>query len=822
MIEASKKVALPAYITHRCEAFRIVKGNDYSYVVRDKVRHMTYDFDPWQYFILEVLPGCETFEKLQSVFKDRYNRPLTRDELDEFLASVADRELYEDTALQHPLLAPFATRTYEVVNGKPVPKSFMTQLRAPEPKKTGYATTPRTETTGQTLAEGEARPVGSGGHDLPGDDKRTRENMHDLFDPRPILRWLGPLVEPLRYLVYVIPGLMLIALLLVMAHWSGFSQAVSYVRVNVGLGVHLLFWMLTMNVSVLFVRACVAHNYGAQVEAVGYRLDAGYLPRFDVGVRYLDKLTRKQNMWYGGSVLLMYCFWLSIGIFVWYFNIDRPGSFGNVVGVLLVLCSCASLLIGTGNPFVNGSGYYLLCAFLNEPNLRHKAVVALLNKIHGKKTYQEADSNVLIAYGLVCILYMMVLTCVVTVALGIWLGTNFSLGMFPILLAILICSYIVWRNYTVLKRVNETYERTQQFDRWRSRTLVVEDLEDAEVKKTKKRYWPYALLIFFFLLLFVPYPYDVSGTVLVYPVRRQVISTDTPGLIKDVYFDGGESVKKGTVIARLVHDDYTAKIAIDEQDIEAQKAVVANLKSLPKPEAIQVAEQNLRVAQTQARYSAEKVPRLRSLYQQGAVPFETLQTAKQEADTDASQVLEKQAALALAKTGPTPDEIAAAEAKLASLQADKALYEGKLTRTVLRMPFDGNILTLHLKDRINSYLNQGDPFATVEYTGEVTAQIDINESDLQYVKIGSKVRMHPTAFFSREFEGVVTTIDRNVTTKPSGTYAAILATFPNKDGALKTGMTGEAKIDGPVIPVWQAFTQGLQHFFQVEVWSWIP
>ncbi|HWG10212.1 MAG TPA: efflux RND transporter periplasmic adaptor subunit [Rhodanobacteraceae bacterium] len=821
MIEASKKVALPAYITHRCEAFRIVKGDEYSYVIRDKVRHMTYDFDPWQYFILEVLPGCETFEKLQSVFKDRYNRTLTRDELDEFLASVADRELYEDTALQHPLLVSFATRTYEVVNGKPVAKSFMTQLRTPEEKSSGYATAPKAVAPAQPLPEGEARPVGTGGHDLPGDDKRTRENMHDLFDPRPILRWLGPLVAPLRCLVYVIPALLLLALLLVTTNWHAFSGALSYVRVNVGLGVHLLFWMLTMNVSVLFVRACVAHNLGAQVEAVGYRLDAGYLPRFDVGVRYLDKLTRTQNMWYGGAVLVMYCFWLSVGIFIWYFNIDRPGSFGNVVGVLLVLCSVASLLIGTGNPFVNGSGYYLLCSFLNEPNLRHKAVVALLNKIHGK-AYQQGESSVLVAYGLVCISYMMVLTCVVTVALAIWLGTNFSLGLAPVMLAIFICGYIVWRNYTVLKGVNETYLRTQQYDRWRTRTLVVEDEEDAEVKTPKKRYWLYVWLIFIFLLLFVPYPYDVSGTVLVYPVRKQVISTDTPGLIQSVYFDGGESVKKGTVIAVLVHDDYTAKVKIDEANIEAQKSVIANLKSLPKPEEVKVAEQNLQVAQTAAKYSAEKVPRLQSLYAQGAVAFEDLQTAKQEADTDASEVLEKQAALALAKTGPTPDEIAAAEAKLASLVADKALYEGKLTRTTLRMPFDGNILTLHLKDRINSYLNQGDPFAAVEYTGTVTAQIDINESDLQYVKIGSKVRMHPTAYFNYEFDGVVTQIDRNVTTNPAGTFAAVIATFQNKDGRLKTGMTGEAKIDGPVIPVWQAFTQGLQHFFQVDVWSWIP
>ena len=69
---------------------------------------------------------------------------------------------------------------------------------------------------------------------------------------------------------------------------------------------------------------------------------------------------------------------------------------------------------------------------------------------------------------------------------------------------------------------------------------------------------------------------------------------------------------------------------------------------------------------------------------------------------------------------------------------------------------------------------------------------------------------------------MVTQIDRNVTTKPSGTYAAVIATFQNSDGALKTGMTGEAKIDGEVMPVWSAFTQSIQHFFKVEAWSWIP
>ena len=77
MTEPSKKIVLPAYLIRRLEAFRIAKGSEHSYVVRDKLYGKTYDFDPWQFFILEVLPGCESLEKLQAVFHDRFGRTIT-------------------------------------------------------------------------------------------------------------------------------------------------------------------------------------------------------------------------------------------------------------------------------------------------------------------------------------------------------------------------------------------------------------------------------------------------------------------------------------------------------------------------------------------------------------------------------------------------------------------------------------------------------------------------------------------------------------------------------------------------------------------------
>ncbi|HEY3521265.1 MAG TPA: efflux RND transporter periplasmic adaptor subunit [Rhodanobacteraceae bacterium] len=818
MSEPSKKVALPAYLVRRCEAFRITKGAEHSYVIRDKVQNKTWDFDPWQFFILEVLPGCESIEKLQSVFQDRFNRLISRDELEEFFASIADRRLFDETALQHPLLSVFAHKTYDVVDGKAVPKAY-TSLFGRSDGSAAPALEPKAEATAEAAPEEEVLPAGV--QDVPGADRRTMEKMIDLFDPRPMLRVVAPMLASLRYAMYAFPALLVVSLLLLAGHWQYFMADLGQLHLKVSLGGHLLFSLLTVNLASVILRACVAHSYGAQVERIGIMFFVGFVPRFEVGIRHLDKLSRVQRMWYHGGNLILRGLLLSIGILMWFFTIDSAGGIGNQFALMLILTCWGSLVIETGNPFVRASTYFLLCAYLDEPKLRAKAQKALMNKIHGS-VYQASDSNILAIYGLACTAYVTLLTVFLTLGLGHWLWRDLHIGMTAFAIAAAICGFVLWRNYKTLKKYGEIYHRTQQFDRWRSRTLITEDQAATEVQVQKKHYWRYAALLGVLLLLLLPYSYDISGAVQIYPLNKQVISTDTPGLIKNVYFDGGETIKKGTVIATLEHDDYAAKVTVADADIEAQKAVVADLKSRPKPEEIRVAEEDLRVAQTQAQFSREKVPRMENLYRQGAVPLEELETARKQADTDARQVDQKQAALALAKTGPTKDEIAAAEAKLSSLQAEKALYQGKLARTTLRMPFDGNILTLHLKDRVNSYLDQGAPFAAVEYTGAVTAQIDIDEADLQYVKIGSKVRLHPTAFFDRQFEGVVTQIDRNVTTKPSGTYAAVIATFQNPDGALKTGMTGEAKIDGEVMPVWSAFTQSIQHFFKVEVWSWIP
>lgn len=816
MSEQTKKIVLPAYLIRRCEAFRIVKGDEQSYIVRDKLHGKTFDFDPWQFFILEVLPGCENFEKLQSVFRDRFDRQIERKEFDELLAGLADKRLLDESALQHPLLAVYAKRTFDVVDGKAVPKphSAPTGLagmgeKAPAPAP---AAAPKPDAADADLPPGIQDAIGL--------DERVTERMLELFDPRPLLTLLAPVVAPLRHLIYALPVLLLVTLLLVGRYSHLLVEDLHGLHAQLSLFARIVFVLFTVNLIATINTAFVAHAYRMAVERIGITLYVGFIPRFVTRMSGVERLSRRERMWLHGANLVLRLLLFCLGVLLWYGTRDSQGVLQELA-LMTVLTVGASLLLEAGNPLAKGSAYFLLSAYLNEPHLRGKAYKALKNKLKAG-VYQSADSTVLALYALATMSYLVFIILFLSFGLMQWLLGHLDLGGSALVVVGAFAGYLLYRNYVGLKKFGDTYERTMQFDRWRRRTLIAEGQVEGELVTQRPSYWKRALLVCLPLLLLIPYPYQPSGPFTLFPVAKQVLSTDTPGIIEAVFFDGGESVRQGTVLAKLAHADYSAQVKVLDAQIEEQKAVIADLKARPKPEEVKLAQQVLEVARTREAFSRDKVPRLDKLFQAGAVTFEELDSARKDHNTDVMQVAEKQAALDLVKVGATPDQIAAAEAKLAGLKEERQAFVDKISRTAIRMPFDGNILTLHLKDRVNSFLDKGQPFASVENTGSVTAEIEIVESDLQYLSLGAAVRVRPAAFFNREFAGKVTMIDRNVTTKSFGNVVKVIATIDNEDGLLKTGMTGQAKIDGVTIPVWQAFSQAVVRFVRVQMWSWIP
>ncbi|MEW8686963.1 MAG: efflux RND transporter periplasmic adaptor subunit [Candidatus Thiodiazotropha sp.] len=221
-------------------------------------------------------------------------------------------------------------------------------------------------------------------------------------------------------------------------------------------------------------------------------------------------------------------------------------------------------------------------------------------------------------------------------------------------------------------------------------------------------------------------------------------------------------------------------------------------------------------------YSRKHLGRIEKLHRQGDVSQETYEEALKENDIARHTVLEKEDNLEVVKTRVNPHEIQSIKAEIEQLQHDLIYYRELLARTELRMPFDGRIITMRLKDLENTYLEDDDLFAEVEDTRRVTIEIDIPESDIAVVAIGDTMRLKPLLAPDIIVKGEISQIYPTSFETDYGNIVKVLTVIENEDEALRSGMTGFAKINGKEMFLGEAIGRALLRFVQIEVWSWLP
>jgi putative peptide zinc metalloprotease protein len=308
------------------------------------------------------------------------------------------------------------------------------------------------------------------------------------------------------------------------------------------------------------------------------------------------------------------------------------------------------------------------------------------------------------------------------------------------------------------------------------------------------------------------------------PLQQQEVHVEISGIIDEVPFNGGETVKAGTLIATISSLEEERHVQETRATIAKRQADLEELLSTPRPEDVQLAEQKLATAVTTAQFSREEVTRLEPVFKGGHISLEDYEQARKRSNVDAQQVLEAQSELRRVKAGPHPKEIEALRYEIAGLQEQLVYYEQQLERTNVLMPFDGRITTINLKDKLGLYLKKGDLFATVENDSSLRVEFDIPESDVGEFQAGASVRIKIWTYPDRIFTGTVSEIAPAVDSahENGGEVLKVTTFIDNKDGLLKSGMTGFGKIDGGTKPVIVAFSRAIVRFFLIEVWSWLP
>jgi HlyD family secretion protein len=280
---------------------------------------------------------------------------------------------------------------------------------------------------------------------------------------------------------------------------------------------------------------------------------------------------------------------------------------------------------------------------------------------------------------------------------------------------------------------------------------------------------------------------SVVATGKIEPITKVEVKSKASGIVKKLYVDYGDQVKKGQILCELDRDEIQARVDQARAQLEASDASLSATKA----------------DLTRARVDAEgpDVPLLKRAYEraqgmakEGVVSASALDDAEKnyELALNKQNVAKAQLQVLQAKIGQAQGQVSQDRANLKQL-------EEQLSYTTIESPLDGVVLSrdVQMGDAVSSILVLGSTATlvmTLGDTSEVYVKGKVDESDIGKVWLGQPARIKVESFKDKTFTGKVTKISPMGVEKDNVTTFETRVSINNPEGVLKAMMTANAEI----------------------------
>ncbi len=291
---------------------------------------------------------------------------------------------------------------------------------------------------------------------------------------------------------------------------------------------------------------------------------------------------------------------------------------------------------------------------------------------------------------------------------------------------------------------------------------------------------------------------SASGTIEAVEVN---VASKVSGQILELAVDEGARVKPGDRLASIDHATLDIQLRQAEAGVELAEAQLALLVKGARSEDIRQAEAALKQAEANLTIADEDARRMRALAKTGSA------TPKQRDDAEARLTVataqRNAAAEALAKMQrlARPEEVRAAEARLAQARAAADLLRKTISDCEISAPAAG--IVTHKAVEAGELVAPGQTVVTISELDSVYVMIYVTDKELGRVKLGGAAEVKIDTFPNRAFPGKITYISpeaeftpKNVQTKEDRVKLVfgVKVEIENKEGRLKPGLPADALI----------------------------
>ena len=280
---------------------------------------------------------------------------------------------------------------------------------------------------------------------------------------------------------------------------------------------------------------------------------------------------------------------------------------------------------------------------------------------------------------------------------------------------------------------------------------------------------------------------SVVATGKVEPITKVEIKSKASGIVKKLYVDAGDRVKRGQLLAELDKEEIAAQVQQAKAQLEASEASARG--SQADYERAKVDAEGPDVPMLKRAYD-----RAQGMAKEGVVSASALDDAQKnyELALNKQNVAKAQLTVLKAKIGQATAQVARDRANLMQL-------EEQLSYTTITSPIDGIILSrdVEVGDAVSSILVLGSSatlIMTEGDTSEVYVKGKVDESDIGKVYMAQPARIKVESFKDKTFNGKVTKISPMGVEKDNVTTFEVRVSINNPGGELKAAMTANAEI----------------------------
>lgn len=261
------------------------------------------------------------------------------------------------------------------------------------------------------------------------------------------------------------------------------------------------------------------------------------------------------------------------------------------------------------------------------------------------------------------------------------------------------------------------------------------------------------------------------------PRESAEVGFQVAGRIGRVFFDEGDRVRAGQVLAELDPTDYRLGEQVAAGQSEAARAQAAKAEAGARKQEVEQA----RIAFEQA---DDEYRRLKLLYDRKSLAPNDFERAKARRDAAFQQ-------FELAKEGARAEDRQSAEAQARQAVANLDLQKKRVADTSLPSPLTG-VIARRLSDP-GEMINAGMPVFSVMDLNPVRVRIGVPEAEIGGVRTGQRAVVRIPSLGGASFEGKVELV--GFAAEPNSRTFPVRILVPNPKLELRAGMIAEAEIE---------------------------